>query len=67
MITNLQEPMDPKVRRYISELRQQHLADKGDPRDFPDFLDRQGIRVEGWNIIIDDEVLGFIYLKYSNQ
>lgn len=40
--------------KTIKLLRTHHLAGGGDPRDFPKFLEDNGIKADGFLIFVDD-------------
>lgn len=41
-------------RKTIQLLRKGHLDSGGDPRDFPKFLEENGIKANGFLITVDD-------------
>jgi len=56
------------IWNYIKELRSDHLANGGDPTEFPKWLSNQGIRMEAFGVLeVSDEVMSFIELKYSTK
>lgn len=51
---------------YIRDSRAEFLANGGDPVDFPDHLNKLGMKVEGLGLDVDDALVSFIELKYGN-
>jgi hypothetical protein len=49
----------------ITDLRQQHLAEGGDPVDFPVYLNDNGIHTVGIYTFIPDSVATYAELKFG--
>jgi hypothetical protein len=56
-----------QVRDTILALRDQFLAEGGDPVDFPDFLNEQGVTIskDDMHIKVSDEFITYAALKTS--
>lgn len=68
MIYNLRELRERDiVYRYIQDTRAEFLAEGGDPVDFPDHMGKLGLRAAGLGLIVNDELVSFIELKYGNK
>lgn len=51
---------------YIKDSRAEFLANGGDSVDFPNHLNKLGMKVEGLGLAVDDALVSFIELKYGN-
>ena len=68
MIYNIRELRERDiVYRYIQDTRAEFLAEGGDPVDFPDHMNKLGLTAAGLGLIVDDELVTFIELKYGNK
>jgi hypothetical protein len=53
------------VARLIQTLRAQHLAEGGDPVDFPEYLKQNGVEMQGTVMVISDEFATMAKLKFG--
>jgi hypothetical protein len=52
--------------QYIKDSRAEFLANGGCPADFPNHLNKLGMKVEGLGLAVNDALVSFIELKYGN-
>jgi len=53
------------VAKLIQTIRTQHLAEGGDPKDFPEYLKQNGVEMVGPLVKISDEFATMAKLKFS--
>jgi hypothetical protein len=53
------------ISKLIGELRANHLAEGGDPKDFPEYLKQSGVQMMGPIILIEDSFVTMAELKYA--
>jgi len=51
--------------KLIQSLRTQHLAEGGDPVDFPEYLKQNGVEMRGAVMVISDEFATMATLKFG--
>lgn len=51
--------------KLIQDLRARHLAEGGDPIDFPKYLEEAGVKAVGQFIVVQDEFALMAKLKFA--
>lgn len=57
-------PYDYSIRKLIMDMKEQYLADGGDPVHFSKYLESAGVRADGQFIVVSDSFEMIAKLKY---
>ena len=57
--------MDYNISRMIQEYRKEFLANGGAPVDFPGYLKKQGVKMAGPLMIVDEDFVLMTKLKFG--
>jgi hypothetical protein len=56
-----------RIDRLIRELKEDYREISEDPHDIMDYLETRGVNVEGFDLIISEELESYSILRYGNR